>query len=36
MGYLIKAMKSSYVLINYGAHKSVHQIDGQNVGKKSA
>jgi hypothetical protein len=33
MGYLINAMKSSCVLLNYGAHKSVLYIDGQNVRK---
>jgi hypothetical protein len=28
MGYLINAMKSSYVSLSYGAHKSVRYIDG--------
>ncbi len=33
MGYLIEAMKSSYILLNYSVHKSVRYIDGQNVKK---
>jgi hypothetical protein len=30
MGYLFDALKSSYVLLNNGAHKSVRFEDGQN------
>jgi hypothetical protein len=33
MGYLIDAMKISYTLFNYRAHKNVCYIDGQNVRK---
>jgi hypothetical protein len=30
MGYLNNAMKSSYILLNFGKHKSVRYTDGQN------
>jgi hypothetical protein len=30
MGYLINAVKGSYGLLNYGAHKSVLHVDEQN------
>jgi hypothetical protein len=30
MGYLISAMKCSYILLNYRVPKSVQYIDGQN------
>jgi hypothetical protein len=33
MGYLINALKSSYILVNYEAPKSVRYIDGQNYRK---